>query len=491
MKSLPQINVFWFKRDLRLADNAALKAAVESPDQLLLVYVYEPLIWSDDHYDERHLNFVRESLIDLNETLLAKNTKILAVRSELIPFVETLVGHFTIGTIFSTEESGLNITYQRDIAFSKFCKKEGISWRELQNNGVVRGLRNRKDWRKLWYGYMNAPVAEVSWHGSSLMSAQEIDEIAKGFERFSTATEPHDFQKGGRTAGLDWKASFFAERVEFYSQYISKPDLARYGCSRLSPYFAWGNLSIREVFQEAKALKKESKHKRQLTAFLSRLRWQSHFIQKFEMEPRMEFEAINRGFLSLDQRLNKSFVRRWKEGKTGYPLVDAAMRCVAQTGYINFRMRAMVVSFLTHHLFQHFATGGAWLARQFLDFEPGIHYGQLQMQAGLTGINTVRVYNPVKNALDHDSDAIFVKQYVPELQSLPNNLAIEPWTITAMEEGLFQFQYGTDYPKRVVDLSVTRKVALQKLYGQRKSELSRTEKQRILKTHTLPGRKKQ
>ena len=112
------------------------------------------------------------------------------------------------------------------------------------------------------------------------------------------------------------------------------------------------------------------------------------------------------------------------------------------------------------------------------------------MQAGFTGTNTVRVYNPVKNAHDHDSGAVFIKKYVPELRNLPTNLAIEPWTMTPMEQQLYQFDYGADYPKCIVDIAETRKDALQKLYGQRKNDLAKTEKQRILETHTMRRKEK-
>lgn len=491
MVQLPEINIFWFKRDLSLEDNKALKVAVESPRKLLMVYLYEPLIWQDSHYDSRHFNFVRESLADLNNSLLHKNTKILTIRSELVSFFDELRKNFNIHTVFSTEETGLDVTYQRDIEFKAYCQTKNISWKEFQNNGVVRGLSNREHWRKAWYDYMNDHIEVIDWTQSMCYTREEITKVSRKFVNFTTTTSPHDFQKGGRMEGLRWKNSFLKDRVQYYSKYISKPEMSRHCCSRLSPYFAWGNLSIREVFQEAKALKKTSEHKRQLNAFMSRLRWHSHFIQKFEMEPRMQFEAVNKGFLSLEQPLNVNFISRWKGGTTGYPLVDASMRCVARTGYINFRMRSMVTSFLTHHLFQHFATGGPWLARQFLDFEPGIHYGQIQMQAGFTGTNTVRVYNPIKNALEHDSEAVFIKKHVPELRDLPIPLALEPWSITPMEEQLYHFKYGVDYPEKIVDIAATRKEALQKLYGQRKSELARTEKERILETHTLRRKEKQ
>ena len=484
---MKNINVYWFKRDLRLFDNPALNAALKRPEPLLLLYILEPSLQEDAHYSMRHWQFVIESLADLNKNLQVFGTRVAQVNTEVLFVFDQIRKSNSILNVFSTEETGLQITYKRDLALQTYFKKTGIEWHEFQNNGVLRGRSSRSGWNSSWYRYMTAKIETPNFEKANLLSPQYLENIQPQFKSsdFSIAEEKSQFQKGGRAEALKWKASFFNERLEFYNQYISKPKMSRYGCSRLSPYFAWGNLSIREVYQEVQRLKADGQHKRQLTAFASRLRWQSHFIQKFEMEPRMEFEAVNRGFLQLSQPSNTGYLKAWEDGKTGYPLVDAAMRCVAETGYINFRMRALVTSFLTHHIFQHFTEGSHWLARQFLDFEPGIHYGQLQMQAGFTGTNTIRVYSPTKNAHDHDDQALFIKKYVPELANLPANLAIEPWELTEMEAQLYDFQYGKDYQQRIIDIKETRKTAVTKLYAQRKSELARSERQRILNRHTI------
>ena len=101
------------------------------------------------------------------------------------------------------------------------------------------------------------------------------------------------------------------------------------------------------------------------------------------MESEMEFRSINKGYKN-NKTINKKYLNAWKKGNTGFPLVDASMRCVVKTGYLNFRMRALLVSFLTHHLWQNWQDGAVHLAKNFLDFEPGIHYPQFQMQAGET-----------------------------------------------------------------------------------------------------------
>ncbi len=478
-----KINILWFKRDLRLVDNEALLEASKSNIPLLLLYVMEPSLYKEPHYSDRHWRFVIESIYDLNNELKPYNTKIYILYSEVTELFNKLLEENNIEEVFSTEETGIDLTFRRDINFSKFCKLNGIIWREFRNGGVLRGLKNRKDWRQQWYAFMGNEIEAIDLSKIKFLNLENSK--IKKLEFTYKFMKEQDFQKGGRSEGKEYENSFFEERIQYYSDYISKPQLARIGCSRLSPYFAWGCISVREVYQRSMQMKKEGKYRKQLTAFNSRLRWQSHFIQKFEMEPRIEFEAFNRGYLDLDQPINDKHIKAWKSGTTGFPLVDASIRAVIHTGYLNFRMRSMIVSFLLHHLFQHFTTGSAWLARQFLDFEPGIHYAQFQMQAGFTGTNTIRIYNPTKNALDHDPEAVFIKKWVPELRGLPPELAIEPWMTTEMEKELYNFYPGKDYPEPIVNIKETRKHTLQELYGLRKNDITQKERQRILDVHTL------
>ena len=485
------INIVWFKRDLRLVDNEALFHAYQSDLPLLLIYFFEPSVMNYDDSDVRHWRFIYESIQDLNIKLNTSNSKIYFFYNEVKTVFSELIKKFDVKTVFSHQEIGNKVTYDRDLEMKAFFNSNEINWKEFQMHGVIRRLKSRQHWDKRWEQVMRdtPKIIKESDLNTIELDADFYNQI-KGTDLSTEITTPNkNFQRGGEYLAWRYLDSFVKERHVNYSKHISKPALSRKGCSRMSPYLTYGNISMRMIYQYTNQHYEASKNKRAILNFVSRLHWHCHFIQKFEDECEMEFENANRAYDTLIKPKNETYIKAWQDGKTGVPIVDACMRCLVATGYINFRMRAMVVSFFTFNLWQdwrelHF------LARQFLDYEPGIHYPQIQMQSGTTGINTIRIYSPIKNSEEHDAEGIFIKKWLPELAEVPVSLLHEPWKMNEMEQQFYNCIIGKDYPAPIVNIEETRKYASDIVWSFRKKDEVKIEGKRILQKHVSnPNRK--
>ena len=482
IEAMKLTNLVWLKRDLRTRDHAPFHAAEKEGIPYRAVYLFEPSVLRHPDSALRHQQFIYHSIKELNKTLSPYKRRIEIFYGEASEVFGFLTSRFNVQTVFSHRETGIELTWQRDKKVRACFEEQGILWKEFQRDGILRGITNRNGWDKHWFVTMAQPLIENHFSITDLTPIDHPFILPEGYQQ-ELEIYPSGFQPAGEQNGWEYLRSFTEERGFNYNKHISGPIESRTSGGRLSPYLAWGNLSIKQAFQHIKTHENFGTAKRAFGALLTRLKWHCHFIQKFEVECEYEYICINRGYELLPHKSDPEKLRAWKAGKTGFPMVDACMRCVTQTGWINFRMRAMMVSFLCHHLDQDWRDGTYHLARQFLDYEPGIHYPQFQMQAGTTGINTVRIYNPVKQSQDHDPEGTFIKKWIPELSRVPKEHIHEPWKMTGMEQNFYGVTIGRDYPEPLVNLQTSGRYARNKIWGHRKNQAVKEDNKRILATH--------
>ena len=481
---MKKINIVWLKRDLRTQDHAPLDIAEKNNIPYIIIYIFDSNILKHPDVGVRHLQFIYQSIIAINKKLKVYNKSVNIFYGESLKIIKFLQTKFQIQSIFSYHESGIKISWDRDKAISKHLNSNEIIWKEFQQNGVIRGLENRRNWAKLWNVFMSEPIILNKFSKKNKIEIIHPFELPKKIEKI-IKNYSNLFQPAGEKNAFLYLNSFLQIRGKNYQRNISKPTESRTSCSRISPFISWGNLSIRQVFQYINRHPNTKNHKKAFSAMLTRLHWHCHFIQKFEMECKYETHCINAGYELLKRSLNDNNLKAWRTATTGYPLVDASMRALDKTGWINFRMRALLVSFLTHNLDQDWRNGVYHMARLFLDYDPGIHYPQFQMQAGTTGVNTIRLYNPIKNSIELDPKGIFIKKWIPELQNTPIKYIHEPWKMSVMEQVFCGVIIGKDYPIPVIDLQESSRIARKKVWGHRKHPLVQKENKRILKRHVL------
>jgi deoxyribodipyrimidine photo-lyase len=423
--------VYWHKRDYRLLDNPALNLGLELamtndlPFIPILGLEKDLIVDNQDGYefDQFHQLAIIKAISPLYNNYKHYGLKPYMFYDSLINVLNKLNTKQKITTLISHKEHGTNFTYKRDKEVQEYCDKNKINWIQLQPYSVVRNLKTRDNRDIHWKNYMNSPILPIpDFKGIKTIDIRDDKvQILKLQTTFKTHNNLADTsEKNGLLALND----FITKRAKHYKGSISSPNTAiEYG-SRLSQYIAYGSLSTRFIVQSFWAqIKKnndleDKKTKTGILGAMTRLHWREHFIQRIEDEPTMANQTINLDYNNLKYSNNKDYIEAFKTGHTGEPLIDACIRCLNQTGFINFRMRALLVSYASFALDIDWRIIGRILAIKFLDYEPGIHWSQVQMQAGLTGINTIRVYSPHKQLIDQDPQAIFAKKWIPELAQI-------------------------------------------------------------------------
>ncbi len=502
------LQVLWFKRDLRVFDHQPLvEASQRGP--VLCVYVLEDEYWQLAETSNRQWLFIRESLQDLQLQLAALGGNLLIVRSSVCNMLSMLLQNVGPFVLYSHQETGNLWTYQRDIQVANWCKQHQVRWQEYAQHAVRRGQLNPvskkpskgqskvnaatlrpqplqhtasrmqssagkrtaadpEAWHQQWALWSQQLVlpqptalhfADVAATCATVFGSQLLTATALPWQVCDDEFTCPGRQLGGRQAALMVLDSFLNQRSQRYQASISSPLTAESGCSRLSAHLAYGTLSLREVLARLDLALQQSPDRmwcRNLAAFRSRLVWHCYFMQKLESNPDAGLVNLNRKYDGLVRPWDPERFNAWRLGRTGWPLVDACMRYLIYHGWLNFRMRAMLVSVACYTLKLPWQPVSDYLATLFVDFEPGIHYPQIQMQSGTTGQQVLRIYNPVKQAQDLDPEGVFVRRWLPELTQVSNVWIFEPWRMPPQ----MRHRLGcTDYPLPLVDFSLSHRDA--------------------------------
>ena len=474
--------ILWFKRDLRIADNPALAQAAALGGRILPLYIAEPELWAQPDAAARHWDFIAESLADLRNALGALGAPLIVRTGDAIDILYDLANRHGIRALISHEETGNAWTYARDRRVAAWARANGITWVQVPQMDVIRRLDTRDGWAKrrekiLRQRALPAPAALVP-------VPEDPGPIPTAKDLGLTPDPCPDRQIGGRAMALSLLGGFLTERGRDYRRAMSTPLEGAIACSRLSPHLAWGTLSMREAQQAATARKAEVAGTRDgwigsLKSFEARLAWRGHFMQKLEDAPAIETRCLHTAYEGLRPAIpDAARLAAWEKGETGIPFVDACMRSLIATGWLNFRMRAMLVSVASYQLWLDWRATGPHLARVFTDYEPGIHWPQVQMQSGTTGMNTVRIYNPVKQGHDQDPTGAFTRRWCPELAPVPDAHLHTPWTWEGAGTLL-----GKTYPDPIVDITAAARAARERVWAVRRGDAFRTEAQAIVDKH--------
>ena len=478
--------LWWIKRDFRLSDNESLHTAVENCSEVLPFFCWEPCLISLADTSAFHLQAQWQALNGLRQSLNLRNSAVWEDYRDIEDALNKVYAIYPFQMLYSHQETGNLATFKRDKRVAQWCREKGVHWNEAVGSSVLRG--GNADLRRVklrQVDYRKQPVLPIpaTFKFPCILSVRlpslSWNDLTTKITILKNREISPDLQKINERNAWKTLDTFLSDRGQGYSGGISSPNLAFTHGSRLSPHLAWGTISLRTVFSELQKRIKELQENsvrngwlRSLRAFQSRLYWRDHFIQRLEAFPAMEEKPLNSAYENLEYENSNVMLEHWTNGNTGFPMIDACMRCLATTGFLNFRMRAMVVSFACYGLHLSWKTIHPPLAQLFLDYEPGIHMAQIQMQAGVIGFNTIRVYSPAKQFLDQDPAAVFVKKWIPELRDC-----------TAVEIANIEKSMIKTYPKAIVDLGSKTKEMKDRIFAVRRSQVGKHETIKVLAKH--------
>ena len=479
--------VVWHRKHLRLDDHLAVARATEA-DVVCPLFVFDPSFYADGGLAcDARLRFLHEVVGSLDRLYaVAPGSTAAQPAPESRRRIESAGLRPDAGEgsgdapLAGADGTGLTIGYGDPVAAlsrfvdagwdvvtmatptSRYGERRDERVRDacgdaitfVSGDGLVRGReRSRRGWQDHLETWLTATQHGPDWDGVTRLGIDTGVTPAAVDVAFDVDPTKRKVPTGTHRVAAE-RLSAFIDRIEAYPEHISAPRKARKGASGLSPFLNFGLFSVRQVYQ---AVTDRAPPCRGVEMFKDRLAWNRHYNQKLADWPGWAETAVNPVFEGHNEdRHDPELVRAWKRGETGFPMVDASMRCLAGSGWLNFRMRAMCASFFAHVLHQPWWIGADWYHHHLVDSDVGINYTQWQSQAGLVGKPAQRVYNPRKQVRDQDPDGEWTTEWVPELSSLPSQFLPRPERTPLAVQQECGVVIGDVYPRPVVDFEARR-----------------------------------
>ena len=433
---------------MRLLDNAALFNGSQKQNYEV-IFIFDEDYWRTSGRSPRQLQFAMDCLDELDTQLQKFKCNIRVFCGNFSEFCDWT-------NKFESIQFHVNHSTETEYFRNHFCYFEKNTKHHIsvyQDFGIQLDTFDRDHWSSSWKKIMESKTYEAPLpnkdNSSILNTLPNVKDWTKSQKNRSDYIQP-----GGTAGAKKLLHSFFDHRANGYRRKMSNPQEAAYACSRLSPHFSFGSISIRQVYQATLKQMEHNLFVRDLASFKKRLFWHCHFIQKLETEPELEFQSMHYLCDSLREKENDELIEKWILGKTGFPFLDACMLYLRKHGWINFRMRAMIMSFASYNLWQPWQKTSPLLAELFTDFEPGIHICQVQMQSGVTGINLPRIYSVIKQSIDQDPELTWTKSIISNLGS---------------DKKAIHTASSKSYIKPIIDVKESARNARELVWGIRKS----------------------